>query len=92
MTERDSAAVGYRTYERDGWEILVGRSAREIVEAAAQLAAFHSKARGAGGKVDVHLCRAADVRKRPGAPAGQVVVRGGEIVKVYVRDPFAEKA
>lgn len=114
--------------ERDGFEILVGRSAREndrlstrearpddlwlhaagysgshvvvraadgktgevpreVVEHAAQLAIRHSKARGAGGKVPVHLCRARDVSKRRGAPAGQVVLRSYETLKVYVKPP-----
>ena len=86
-----SKGKGYRSIERDGWEILVGKGAHdndelstkiaepldywfhvqdysgshviircpdgiepphEIVQYAAQLAAWHSKARGAGGKVD----------------------------------------
>ena len=57
---------------------------REVIEQAAQLAAFHSKARDAGGKVPVHVCRAADVRKPPGAPPGQVQLRRFETVRVYV--------
>jgi len=39
----------------------------EIIRRAAELAAWHSKARGAG-RVEVHLCRVADVRKPRGAP------------------------
>ena len=111
-------------HQRDGFEILVGRSARandrltlrearpndlwlhaagyagshviiraadgrtgvvpkEVVEEAARLAVRHSKARDAGGKVSVHVARAADVSKRRGAPAGQVMVRRYETVKVY---------
>jgi len=114
--------------ELDGFEILVGRSAREndrlstrearpddlwlhaagyagshvvirasegktadvprsVVEAAAQLAIWHSKARGAGGKVHVHLCRARNVSKRRGAPAGQVVIRDHETLKLYATTP-----
>lgn len=114
--------------ELDGFEIVVGRSAREndrlslrearpddlwlhaagyagshvvvravegktgdvpsgVVEHAAQLAIRHSKARGAGGKVAVHMCRARDVSKRRGAPPGQVVLRAFETVKVYPKDP-----
>lgn len=42
-----------------------------VVERAAELAAWYSKARGAP-RVEVHVCRAGDVRKRKGAPAGQV--------------------
>jgi predicted ribosome quality control (RQC) complex YloA/Tae2 family protein len=57
---------------------------REVVERAAQLAAYYSKAREAGGKVTVHVCRASDVRKPPGAPAGQVELRRFEVVRVYV--------
>lgn len=112
---------------RDGFEIVVGRSAREndllstrearpddlwlhaagyagshvvvrsvegttgdvprdVVEYAAQLAIHHSKARGAGGKVPVHVCRARHVSKRRGAPAGQVTIREYDTLKVYARD------
>lgn len=114
--------------EKDGFEIVVGRSAaendrlsirearqsdlwlhaagfagshvviraaegktedvpREVVEEAALLAIWHSKARGAGGKVPVHVCRARDVSKRRGAPPGQVVLRQYETLKVYGRKP-----
>lgn len=55
----------------------------EVVERAARLAIRHSKARNAGGKVPVHVCRARNVSKRRGAPAGQVVVREHETLKVY---------
>ncbi len=115
----------YRTHERDGWELLVGKGARdndrltfevasrddlwlhvsgwsgshvvirvpqdagepprEIVEYAARLAAWHSKARGARGKVEVHVCRAGDVRKRSGAPAGEVQLSRWTAVKVYAK-------
>jgi predicted ribosome quality control (RQC) complex YloA/Tae2 family protein len=47
---------------------------RHVVARAAELAAWHSKARGVG-RVDVHVCRAGDVSKRPGAPAGEVLLR-----------------
>jgi len=63
----------------------------EVVEVAAQLAAWHSKARGAGGKVEVHLCRAGDVRKRRGAPAGEVLLERWTRVRVYARNPFPEE-
>lgn len=56
---------------------------REVVEQAAQLAAWHSKARDAGGKVAVHVCRVADVRKPPRAPPGQVQLRQFDTVRVY---------
>ncbi len=117
---------GWRTIEVDGFEVLVGKSARdndrlslriadprdfwlhaagfagshvvvrnpdalpalprETLERVAALAAFHSRARNARGKVAVHACRAADVRKPRGAPAGQVELRRWESVKVYPRD------
>ncbi len=63
-----------------------GEVPRHVVERAAELAAFHSKARAARGKIAVHLCRAGDVRKRPGAPAGQVELKRYETVKVYPRE------
>jgi predicted ribosome quality control (RQC) complex YloA/Tae2 family protein len=52
-----------------------------VAEAAATLAFRHSKARGQG-RVDVHLCRVADVRKPRGAPAGEVVLRRWERVRI----------
>lgn len=64
-----------------------GEVPRQVVEQAARLAVWHSKARGAGGKVAVHMCRARDVSKRRGAPAGQVVLRDHETVKVYGEEP-----
>ena len=63
---------------------------REVLECAAQLAAFHSKARNARGKVDVHWCRAGEVSKARGAPAGQVQLRRWDTLKVYARNPFPE--
>jgi predicted ribosome quality control (RQC) complex YloA/Tae2 family protein len=54
---------------------------RPVVEAAAALAAWFSKARGAP-KVEVHVCRAADVRKPRGAPAGLVELARWKGVKV----------
>lgn len=59
---------------------------RHVLERAAQLAAFHSKAREARGKIAVHLCRAGDVRKRRGAPAGQVELTRYDTLKVYPRE------
>jgi len=115
----------YRTVEVEGWEVLVGRGAREndrltfevaapadlwlhvagytgshvvvrnpdelpqdavpraVVRLAAELAAWHSKARGARGKVEVHVCRAGDVKKPRGWPAGQVQLRRWESLEVY---------
>lgn len=64
-----------------------GEVPADVLERAARLAIWHSKARTAGGKVPVHVCRARDVSKRRGAPAGQVVVRQHETVKVYPKAP-----
>jgi predicted ribosome quality control (RQC) complex YloA/Tae2 family protein len=58
---------------------------RAVVERAAELAAWHSKARGARGKVEVHLCRIADVRKPRGFSPGQVLLKRWEAVRVYPR-------
>jgi len=119
---------GYRTIERDGWEILVGKGApdndelslriaepldywfhvddysgshviircpdgieppHEIIRYAAMLAAWHSKARGAGGKVEVHQCLARDVSKPHGYEPGKVQIKNWVSIKVYVRDPDA---
>ena len=124
---RTVAESRYRKFERDGWQILVGKGAqdndvltfevaehddlwlhvsgwsgshvvvrvrdgggeppREVVEYAARLAAWFSKARGAKGKVEVHVCRAGDVRKERRAPAGQVQLTRWTAVKVYAKEP-----
>jgi len=55
---------------------------RTVVERAAELAAFFSKARD-GGKVEVHYCRAADVSKPRGFPPGKVLLRQFKSVRVY---------
>ena len=60
-----------------------GEVPRAVVKRAAELAAKHSKAGKASGKVDVHVCRACDVRKPRGAKAGSVELRRYESVKVY---------
>lgn len=59
---------------------------REVVRRAAELAVFHSKARAAKGKVEVHVCRACDVRKPRGAKPGTVELRRWDSVRVYPRD------
>lgn len=128
-----SKGRGWRAFEIDGFEVLVGKGAREndeltfrvaephdlwlhaggyagshvvvrnperldelprpVLEQAARLAAWHSKARNARGKVEVHVCRAGDVRKPRGAPPGQVQIRRWEAVRVYPRDvPAADEA
>lgn len=124
------AEAGWRRYEVDGWEVLVGKGARQndrltfrvarprdlwlhaagyagshvivrrpegasevprpVLERAAELAAWHSKARDAGGKVAVHVCAVADVSKPRGAPPGQVRLRRFDSVRVYARDPGPE--
>ena len=121
-----SKGKGWRTFEVEGFEILVGKAARDndrltfrvarptdlwlhasgfagshvvirkpegvddvprhVIDRAAELAAWHSKARDARGKVAVHVCRAGDVRKPRGAPPGQVQLRRYDTVKVYPRD------
>ena len=58
---------------------------RSVLERAAELAAYFSKAREARGKVEIHLCRAADVRKPRGMPPGKVEIRRWESVRVYPR-------
>lgn len=58
---------------------------KSVAEQAAQLAVRHSKAKDAGGKVTVHLCRVADVSKQRGAPAGQVRLARWEAIKVYAK-------
>lgn len=54
---------------------------RAVVEKAAALAAWYSKARGAP-RVEVHVCRVSDVSKPKGAPAGLVQLKRFERVKV----------
>lgn len=58
-----------------------GQVPKDIVEKAAQLAAWYSKARGAP-KVEVHACRVSDVSKPRGAPRGQVEIRRYARIKV----------
>jgi len=52
-----------------------------VIERAAALAAWHSKARGAR-KVDVHVCRVRDVSKSRGMPPGMVRLLSFERVRV----------
>lgn len=125
-----SKGRGYRSYEKHGFEILVGKGdadndrltfgvaeprdlwlhvagpagshvvvrnleeldelPRAVVEHAAQLAAWHSKARGSRGKVEVHACRVADVKKPRGFAPGQVLLKRFDAIRVYVRDPERE--
>jgi predicted ribosome quality control (RQC) complex YloA/Tae2 family protein len=62
---------------------------RPVLERAAELAAWHSKARGTG-KVEVHVCRVADVSKPRGAPPGTVRLRRWTGLRVYPRDQGTE--
>jgi predicted ribosome quality control (RQC) complex YloA/Tae2 family protein len=59
---------------------------RPVLERAAALAAWHSKARGSRGKVLVHACRVADVSKPRGCAPGQVLLRRFDAVRVYAKD------
>ncbi|TMA79078.1 MAG: DUF814 domain-containing protein [Deltaproteobacteria bacterium] len=61
-----------------------GEVPRAVVEHAAALSAWYSKARSAR-RVDVHVCRVADVSKRRGAPAGEVHLRRWRVVRVAPR-------
>ena len=67
-----------------------GEVPRDVVRRAAELAAFHSKAREAKGKVEVHVCRACDVRKPRGAKPGSVELRRWDSVRVYPKGNAAD--
>jgi predicted ribosome quality control (RQC) complex YloA/Tae2 family protein len=54
---------------------------RPVIERAAALAAWYSKARAASS-VDVHYCKASEVSKPRGAPAGLVELARWKNVKV----------
>jgi predicted ribosome quality control (RQC) complex YloA/Tae2 family protein len=58
---------------------------RDVLQRAAELAAWHSKARGSRGKVEVHVCRVADVSKPRGFAPGEVRLRRFDALKVYPR-------
>jgi hypothetical protein len=58
---------------------------RAVIERAAELAAFFSKARD-GGKVEVHYCRAADVSKPRGFPPGKVMLKQFKSLRVYPKE------
>jgi predicted ribosome quality control (RQC) complex YloA/Tae2 family protein len=53
----------------------------EVLRKSAQLAAWYSKARAAS-RVEVHVCRVADVSKPRGAPPGRVQLRKFKKLKV----------
>jgi predicted ribosome quality control (RQC) complex YloA/Tae2 family protein len=54
---------------------------RDVIEKAAALAAWYSRARNAS-RVEVHVCRAADVSKPRGAPPGLVQIQREKRLKV----------
>jgi predicted ribosome quality control (RQC) complex YloA/Tae2 family protein len=54
-----------------------------VLRSAAELAARYSKA-ARGRQVEVHACRVADVRKRRGAPVGEVELRRWRRLRVVV--------
>jgi predicted ribosome quality control (RQC) complex YloA/Tae2 family protein len=101
-TARDNDALTFGTARpRDVWlhaagfagahvvvrtEGMSGEPPRAVLERAARIAVYHSRARDARGKIAVHVCRAAEVRKRPGAPAGQVEIRRYDALRVYPPD------
>jgi len=59
---------------------------RPVLQRAAELAAWHSKARGVG-KLEVHVCRVADVRKPRGFAPGKVQLRRWTSLRVFPRLP-----
>jgi predicted ribosome quality control (RQC) complex YloA/Tae2 family protein len=59
---------------------------RAVALRAAELAAWFSQARGRKGKVEVHLCRAADVSKPRGVAAGEVRLKAWTALRVYPKD------
>lgn len=54
---------------------------KSVVEKAAQLAAWYSKARPAK-RVEVHVCKVSDVKKPRGAPTGMVQIDRYKSIKV----------
>jgi predicted ribosome quality control (RQC) complex YloA/Tae2 family protein len=58
---------------------------RAVLERAAELAAWHSRARGSRGKVEVHVCRRSDVKKPRGFAPGQVLLKRWDVVRVYAK-------
>jgi predicted ribosome quality control (RQC) complex YloA/Tae2 family protein len=66
-----------------------GEVPRAVVERAAAAAAWYSKSRNARA-VEVHVCRAADVSKPRGAPAGLVELARWKSVRVRPAAPEGE--
>jgi predicted ribosome quality control (RQC) complex YloA/Tae2 family protein len=67
------------------------RLPKETEQLAASLAAGYSKARK-GGRVSVHMCRAGDVSKPRGLPAGKVVLDRFKNVQAAPWRPDLDKA
>ena len=63
---------------------------RPVLQRAAELAAWHSKGRGAG-KVEVHVCRVADVSKPRGFETGKVQLRRWTSIRVYPKDGASDE-
>ena len=59
---------------------------RPVLERAAELAAWYSKGRDAG-KVEVHVCRAADVSKPKNFADGKVLLARWSRLRVYPKGP-----
>jgi predicted ribosome quality control (RQC) complex YloA/Tae2 family protein len=62
---------------------------RQVIERAAAAAAWYSKARNAA-RVEVHVCRVADVSKPRGAPTGLVELARWKSVRVRPTRPGPE--
>ena len=67
-----------------------GEVPRSVVEVAAAVAAWYSKARGARS-VEVHVCRAGDVKKPRGSPAGLVEIARYKSLRVKPALPGPER-
>ncbi len=78
-----SGPAGSHVVVRNPGNLALDQVPAAVVQRAAELAAWHSKARGARGKVEVHICRVADVRKPRGFAPGQVLLKRWEAVRVY---------
>ncbi len=78
-----SGPAGSHVVVRNPGDLPLEELPRPVLERAAALAAWHSKARGSRGKVEVHVCRVADVRKPRGFAPGQVLLKRWDSVKVY---------
>jgi predicted ribosome quality control (RQC) complex YloA/Tae2 family protein len=70
----------------------LSRLPKATLRQAAALAVWHSKSR-TGGRVAVHCARVREVSKKRGSPAGQVILRRFESVRVSVDDrPVSKKS